>query len=563
VQNFTQKLQTHPKSRITNAKEYSQNLQPSTKMQNSTEQKQHKKMKIDHTTYEEARGGRSTSRRASTATKVKDYFSRLTCNADQPSPTTPTQERPSTMWPRFHTAPSDDLPKMTAYLTQKHRSESASQQEKQMTSKANATGKYLSLKELDGNPPVRQILSPPKLRHKGRLSDKVRDKLNQKSGETSNSTTAQKHHKLQKLQLIQREIHAGKWERTVPPSQPHQSSVHAPPRWSNNPFVDPSQSKSVESRRNSKSTSISKKAAEYIGESADLLDSTRRDLLGKFRPPFENLNYPSFSLSRKPSNCSESSSFFCQGEGNEEEDIPAEAVQERRRLSCEGTGPWTQAAPTTCKLCKKRAAGASIRSLCGECERAFMRPKVQAPCLEYSSNPYEFEDEEDEVKPPPPLKDHKYSMGKERRESKPVFNVAGQMKGDAQSVETWVGSVDADSKPTLFHPMVKRQVSQNGVIEEDWGYRDSEEEEENRRRKQQLSRREFEKAQDSFAKWSVCYENDDYGGYENEKDKKPLIEQEKKEKDKRRRTSFYGFYDEVLENPRCDTGEALNTLDAN
>ncbi len=190
-------------------------------------------MKIEHTTYEEARSGWPTSRRVSTTTKVKDYFSRLTCGSDQPSPKNPNsiQARPATMWPRFQAASSDDVPEMTAYLTQKHRTERAAQEEEKTISKANITGKYLPLKELDANPPVRQTptTTSPKLRHIGRLSDKVRDKLNWKSDSNQNSKTAQKSHDIEKLQQIQREIRGGKWERTVPPS--HQPQHSGRKRW--------------------------------------------------------------------------------------------------------------------------------------------------------------------------------------------------------------------------------------------------------------------------------------------------------------------------------------------
>ncbi len=200
---------------------------------------------------------------------------------------------------------------------------------------------------------------------------------------------------------------------------------------------------------------MSKKAMEYIGESADLLDLTRRDLQDKFRPPFENLNYPSFSLSRKSSNCSESSSFFCQGEGKEEKVANAQAVQDLRRLSGDGTSPWTQAPPSNCRLCKIQRAG-PIRALCGGCERASIQRRLSEPGLSYPSNPYEFEDEGYEVKPPPPLKDRKYSMLNDNGESKPVFHVAGEMTDDA--IETRVQSADADANPMFVHPMVKRQA---------------------------------------------------------------------------------------------------------
>ena len=238
---------------------------------------------------------------------------------------------------------------------------------------------------------------------------------------------------IEKLQTLRTAIRDGKMEKVVPPP----NGVLFPPT---NPFRNPPSAESSHPstskprghsrNRNSKSKFTSKKVlATYISNTGDVLDATRREIKEKLLPPFEHLNYPSFSLSRRASNSSDDS-FYCIGEGADEQEANTKAVKELKacyqesdhyqQLHASG-GEKTNLrifpnAYKKCRLCRNLASdGDGGTGLCQECEREFERPKTRVFGLELTNNKngeYE-EEEEEEIKPTPPLKDKKIMARKD------------------------------------------------------------------------------------------------------------------------------------------------------
>jgi len=107
----------------------------------------------------------------------------------------------------------------------------------------------------------------------------------------------------------------------------------------------------------------------------EALDSTRRELQERFRPSFEHINYPSFSLLLpRRSSCSSEvgsdESFYCQGERQFEKEISCdwreEIIQERigeAQAAKEESGEGDE---TPCNLCGRRGLW-SYGYLCGDC----------------------------------------------------------------------------------------------------------------------------------------------------------------------------------------------------
>jgi len=182
-------------------------------------------------------------------------------------------------------------------------------------------------------------------------------------------------------------IREGKLEKVVPPSSPRKPKLIPESQ-------DALQSKTV----HKKSASTSSKLTSYMETSADLLDATRRDLTSNLRKSaekaekalsskFDQFGRYSWGHGNDWDDDSDSDeSFYCIGERH------LSKLDKARRISGDGTDPWTDAPPQECRLCRKPSPS-GVRSLCRDCENEFRRPKTTV-----------LVDDEDEVKPPPPLK---------------------------------------------------------------------------------------------------------------------------------------------------------------
>ncbi|RDW64847.1 hypothetical protein BP6252_10498 [Coleophoma cylindrospora] len=287
----------------------------------------------------------------------------------------------------------------------------------------------------------------------------------------------------------------------------------------------------------SRTALTSNNLTECIEISADLLDSTRRELTKgfgkKFKPPFEHLSYHSFSHEREPSpsSSSKSSSFFCTGEnGRGGPKGPAQVLSQReeknsrRRLSGEGTDPWKNPAPTNCRLCKK-AGVRGIRGLCEECEKDFMRPTTYLydPPFSYDEN----------MPPTPPLKDASILM-LNHTQCKPNQD---EIEKEAKSrIEVRWSS--ASSRPTVAEPTPQRQSSQRAL------FIDTEADDDERfsRWQSDALQVEIDKTRGLFERWSACHADN---GHDSVSSSAPS-DQKGKERAGDRGSRFYGYWDDVL-----------------
>jgi hypothetical protein len=551
-------------------------------------QSKDEEMIIQHTTYDDCRGGRSASRRASATItfKIKNYLSkRLSRHLDDHEHipllnTSKNTERAGTGWSHFGTsspAPPSlkqaHATQMTSYLTQQHRIQKDIHKEDKVIKNANSNGSYLPLNDKANKLPI-----IPRVNGKF-----VKNRWSRKSVEEEKKQEAN----IEKLQTLRTAIRDGKMEKVVPPP----NEVPFPPR---NPFSNPPLAESshptkeystikprVNSRnRNSKSKFTSKKVlATYISNTGDVLDATRREIKEKLLPPLEHLNYPSFSLSRRTSNSSDDS-FYCIGEGEAEQEANTKAVrelkacyqesdhyQEPHASGGEKTNFWIfpdddKKKREKCRLCRNLALdGDEGTGLCQECEKEFERPKTRVFGLELTNNKngeYE-EEEEEEIRPTPPLKDKKIIARKnlkmrfhfepeemEMEEMKPTVPRKDEVNKFPRK--------DVRSHPVLernFNP--ERKSSQRAKIEEE-GYQYEVYSNQPTKKKEVVV---DETTRNVFEKWGRAYGSGDFGNFDKREEYgsvAPLIEKAGREKKKKksavsRRSSFYGFWDDVLGEP--------------
>jgi hypothetical protein len=452
---------------------------------------------------------------------------------------------------------------MTSYLTKQHRVDKAARKEEKLMVSANNSGSYRPLRDtVDRTEEYAE--SFPRLRRMPKFTDIVKERLNIKSAH-SQQQNLEGEDSVKNLQKLRQDMKEGRLEQVVPPRQPSRTESRlAPPQ---DRFVDQptrvsgesirarssSRHRSSSHQRNSsrgrKTRSTSSKLADYIRTSADILDEKRRDVQSKFQAPFEHLNYPSFSLSQRVSVSSSKSaeSFWCIGEDTEEQKASTQAIhglkanQQKsagrgRRLSGVGVNPWTNHVPDNCKHCGQFAM-IGRQGLCEECEY-----RGRGRGLGYT-NQYPDSDIKDDIRPTPPLKDHKLLSMRRERDPQRVFQVGTRSSDDEKPPPVPVK--DMGSRP-IFNPTPPRQYSQSARVEEEG----DDEEEWYLNWKTSSQRDEFEKTQSMFGRWSLNFENDD-PGKKTEEGEAPLIEgkgrRNEKKKDLSRDTNFYGFYDDVLE----------------
>ncbi|CAL3963377.1 unnamed protein product [Diplocarpon coronariae] len=378
-----------------------------------------KKMNITHTVCDEAQDELPRLRKHTSMApvRVRDYISRRLSRASETSLSIHVahseDERPAVMWRQLEEKVADDaLQRINkAAFKEEHRTQS--------NTNTKPSGNYAPLRSAQSKTHSRQSEGTMP-RKAATLSSLVKDKLHKKYLPQSPEITdgyandAEKEKggarpkvdgdQMVKIQTLRKAMHEGKLERVIPPLS-FQASIgtgrsrRAPPRPTHRPFLDSaSPTRSGVSRGESGRTShslqedhergkggekerrsrgrekeIGGRIASFIGTSADLLDETRRELQGRFRPPFEHLGYPSISLARKRDSgnterdADSDESFFCLGDGD--------AGKLNAQLGMAGRGGADSAAPARagkCELCGLRRASGTKRP-CAECEDGFLR----------------------------------------------------------------------------------------------------------------------------------------------------------------------------------------------
>jgi hypothetical protein len=507
-------------------------------------------MKIEHITYDEMHTRRSMARRASDASvKIKNYFRRLSRHSDAGLPFGNSKERPFTVWPQYgnETAVPDEHSEMTAYLTQHHRVEKAVRRDEKLAVSANSSGNYLPLKDICRGTETKDPPSP-RLRRKAKFI-KQNGKIKSTASHPPRPRTADDMIQMERFQRLRQAMKEGKLEQVIPPGQLlRPEGRHAPPPTR---FADPTPRVSGESSRGrssirhgttthtrlssrSRRTESSSRVREYLRTSVGFLDEKRKEVQGKFKAPFEHLNYPSFSFSQRASVSSEDS-FFCVGENQEEQRSNTQAIHTLKsghhetsnesRLSGVGVSPWARHAPDTCRLCNTFTT-TSVRGLCHKCRAGFYLRMAQNndPDSDYEDD-LRFTpplNDEDEIRPTPPLKDAKILSMRKQRDTQHYFQVE---TGSLEDVRATVALTDMGSRP-IFNPVPVRRFSHEAVFmdaDNEW------------------ERTQFQR---TVEQWSTRYEND--VAYVEKKDSTPLLRRKAKGL-QQRDTEFYGFYDDVLD----------------
>ncbi|PMD34660.1 hypothetical protein L207DRAFT_570329 [Hyaloscypha variabilis F] len=490
-------------------------------------------MKIEHTTYDTTRRRRSMARRASDASaKIKNYIStHFSRHADAKDPRANSAQRPTTFWPQYEAETSVLNPHsdMTAYLTQHHRLDKTARKDEKLIISANSSGRYLPLSDTHGGT-VADDAPAPTLRRKAKF---VKENGNIKSIDShARPRTADDKIQMEKLKRLRQAMREGRMEQVVPPPQlsqmerrPAPPPTFAPPTESSrgrssSRHATPSHTPHVSQHHRTKSSS---RVKEYIRTSVEYVDEKTKEVKGKFKAPFEHLNYPSFPSSRRSSFSSEES-FYCVGENKQAQKSNTQAIHElkarqyeatnERRLSGSGSSPWAHHAPDNCKLYHTFGA-TSIEGLCQKCESDFYRRKAQE---QNSDSEYE-----DDLRPTPPLKDAKILSMRKQPVTQHYFQVETESLED---VGETVALKDISSRP-IFNPVPIRQFSQKAIVVDN----------------DDIGRTQTQKM---VEQWSTRYGDD--APYVEEKDTAPLLRSTKGfKKGSSRDTEFYGFYDDVLD----------------
>jgi hypothetical protein len=374
----------------------------------------------------------------------------------------------------------------------------------------------------------------PTLRRKAKF---VKENGNIKSIDSRRKTSdGGRQIQMEKLKKLRQAMREGRMEQVVPPPQQSQMKRRrAPPNpkilcssrvsessrgRSSSRHATPSHTRHVSQHRRTKSSS---RVKEYIRTSVEYIDEKRKEVQGKFKAPFEHLNYPSFPSSRRSSFSSEES-FYCVGENKQAQKSNSQAIHElkarqyeatnERRLSGSGSSPWAHHAPDNCKLCHTFGA-TGIQGLCQKCESDFYRRKAQE---QNSDSEYE-----DDLRPTPPLKDAKILSMRKQPVTQHYFQVETESLED---VGETVALKDIASRP-IFNPVPMRQFSQKAAVFDN----------------DDIGRTQTQKMVDQ---WSTRYGDD--VPYVEENDTAPLLRRTKGfKKGSSRDTEFYGFYDDVLD----------------
>ncbi|CZT02479.1 uncharacterized protein RCO7_06278 [Rhynchosporium graminicola] len=418
-------------------------------------------------------------KRLSASMKVRSFISRrISKNLDSPYPNShherETEDRPTTSFPRFEarfdeskSSLAESKSEMTGDLVQDHKRNKETKKQEKVLISANSSGSYLPLQspteEISSINPSTKLKgketahfpSMPSLK-KSTFSNLVKRKPVPEVNVSRNSE--EKADGMAKIHNLRKAMQEGKLERVVPPPSANISSGQnrrPPPRPPHSPFLDyisstgsPSLSASSQqisklrttpqtlsprassqsarpTARTKKTDSAGSKIVSLIGTSADFLDETRREIKGEFRPPFDYLNYPSFSLGKKAvreddGDDDSDESFFCFGD--EEPGILGSGLGTATLVKSEDFRPKTRGkgserggsrdrgpgrgyedeftAVLVVKKCKLCGLGivASSRGLCGECETDILSLKRNPLATEMESTCSDSEYEDDLVR---------------------------------------------------------------------------------------------------------------------------------------------------------------------
>lgn len=381
---------------------------------------------------------------------------------------------------------------------------------------------------------------------------------------------------MEKIRLMRKRIEDGKMEKVVPPVScqasidaglaasscpPDQNRLAPPPQRNIVYQLTPPTSaatlrvarRSGESTRSHTSTQThasSTKTAKVrktcllaaLESGVEGIDETRKELSLKLRPSFEvvhsrfscsSSNFPSPRTTEKgkgkerekepePQSATTTESFFCQGidEATSPNSHPLQdrSGRDEQRNTFGGTHDTWAADPTRqCRFCGKNQVS-KAKNICGTCEAMFLKAKgrgVKTP--RYSSSTTSSEG----VKPTPPLKDRNNLLLRAAR-----MNVENGNIPAAPERRSSIG-------PQILQPAPSSTTLYRGP-------RAGPEE--------AFARNEFEKTQRMFRRWSSCYEEENFDGFERSyAGSSRGSNTSKKIIGVQRSTEFYSFWDTLLD----------------
>lgn len=371
-------------------------------------------MKIEHTTHEASKRGRPTGPLNTSPERVKNYFSSRIRGKTQPKEEDEEPLiRPDQKTEKGRASEANTPNKLkkqqrgvqladNSRIRAKERDEKLKKESKKFRVskktdqlKWRGYGPWPAIRSNEGRPCPSQTLP---IETKSSFE-------NLKGGErkTERRDKTQGDLYIEHIRAQRQAMREGKLEKAIPPSYSSEKPKLTPGR------QEPSVGRPGHKKTPSTSSilsSTSSKLGSYIGNGADILDATRRDLAsnlrkstGKIIGKFDNLGQYIAGMGNNWDDSSDSDvSFYCIGESQERQESPTDTVRRSselaraRHLSGDGTDPWTDDPLKECRLCHKPSP-AGIRGLCWQCEEVFYRPKTLV-----------FADGEEKIKPPSPLK---------------------------------------------------------------------------------------------------------------------------------------------------------------
>lgn len=401
----------------------------------------------------------------------------------------------------------------------------------------------------------------------------VKDKWTRASRALEAGNTQERGPSMEKIQALRKKMAEGKMEKVIRPltaSSYENGRRLAPPPQTlpRNVIYETRKADSIHSRsstscksnetsrsrchsRNRKTKSSSSTLASLLDSGAEALDSTRRELQEKFKPPLEHLSYHSFSLSRKASQSEAASSvesFYCMGYQEDEQNANNRDIRELKRrqsgssrVAVMDPKPWAlEGGNRKCRLCGRKGV-ARMRNLCGDCEKDFLQRREQSRSRTPQCRPTHSNEagHDDEIKPVAPLRlILKTSQSEILRPSQFHEELGGS---DDRSPIPQKGRARRSDSSILRTPTAQPKPHRPSSQYEDI---DIGAEEMLRRLQKCPSEDEFERAQSCFKRWSQSHASTAL----EEKDREeggPSTEVSENRKDNRD-TGFYEFWDNLL-----------------
>lgn len=241
---------------------------------------------------------------------------------------------------------------------------------------------------------------------------------------------------------------------------------------------------------------------------------------GKFQPPLGHPTYyPPSTPARHDSRSAAAPLSSSKGTTHKDK-VSFQGQSERSTESANRNNNnknlWRAGPLNPCRLCKTGSSIVGTRGLCRECESDFVRPETLVSSVVVAaaapSRPYDFEDDNDdeEVKPPVPLKDKKTLAM--RRSAASSRSAAGLERADARSDKT----AREEDKESVTGGKEGRYWNENDQA--------------------MFIEHEKEKTKKIIADWSAQQQEKSQAGESSRR----------KEGEKKRRTSFYRFWEDIL-----------------